>query len=139
MQWFHLSFWGRITPWCSLFQKSTICSWKFQNCKMKTSYSRDQSFSMSVRILYVCVLMGATVLTVLKVMENFQEATYEYQLSSFNKAVDHLFGSFKKYNISNNIVILMRNFQNSWDWCMLEHFRKIGFKYSRPIYLILSL
>ena len=77
---------------------------------MKTSYSRDQSFSTSGRILYVCVLMGKTVLTVPKVMENFQEATYEYQLSSFNKAVDHLFGSFKKYNISNNIVILMRNF-----------------------------
>ena len=77
---------------------------------MKTSYFRDQWFSTSVRILYVCVLMGKTVLTILKVMENFQEATYEYQLSSFNTAVDHLSGSFKKYNISNNIVILMRNF-----------------------------
>ena len=98
---------------------------------MKTSYSRDQSFSTSVRILYVCVLMGKTVLTVLKIMENFQETTYEYQLCSFNKAVDHL--------IDNNKVTLMGNFQNSWDCCMLEHFRKIGFKYSCPIYLILSL
>ena len=98
---------------------------------MKTSYSRDQSFSTFARILYMCVLMGKTVLTVLKIMENFQETTYEYQLSSFNKAVDHL--------IDNDKVTLMGNFQNSWDCCMLEHFRKIAFKYSCPIYLIIYL
>ena len=80
---------------------------------MKTSYPGDQSFSTSVRNLCACVLMGKTVLAVLKIMENFQQTTNEYQLSSFSKAVGHLVGSLKKYNISNNIVTLMRNFQNS--------------------------
>ena len=45
-------------------------------------------------------------------MENFQEAKYEYQLSSFNKAADHLINSFMKNNISYNIVTLMGNFRN---------------------------
>ena len=71
---------------------------------MKTSYSGDQSFSTSVRNLHACVLMGKTILTVLKIMKNFQETTYEYQLSSFNKAVDHLIGSSMKNNVSYNIV-----------------------------------
>ena len=85
---------------------------------MKTSYSGDQSFSTSVRNLQACVLMGKTVLTVLKIMKNLQETTYEYQLSSFNKAVDHLICSFMKNNVSYNIVTLMANFRNSWDCCM---------------------
>ena len=62
--------------------------------------------------------MGKTVLTVLKIMEHFQGTTYEYQLSSFNKAVDHLIGRFMKNNISYNIVTLMANLQSSWDCCM---------------------
>ena len=85
---------------------------------MKTSYSGDQSFITSVRNFNAWVLMGKTVLTGLKLMENFQETTYEYKLSSFSKAVDHLTGSFMKNNISYNIVTVMANSQNSWDCCM---------------------
>ena len=60
---------------------------------MKTSYTGDLSFSTSVRNLCVCVLVGKTVLAVLKNMENFQETTKEYQLSSFSEAAGHLIGS----------------------------------------------
>ena len=105
---------------------------------MKMSYPGDQSFRTSVRNLCAFVLMGKTILAALKIMENFQETMSEYQRSSFSKAVGHLIGRLMKYNISNNIVTLMGNFQNSWDCCMLEHFRKIAFC-SCPIYLIPSL
>ena len=57
--------------------------------------------------------MGKTILAALKIMENFQETMNEYQRSSFSKAVSRLIGSLMKYNISNNIVTLMGNFQNS--------------------------
>ena len=80
---------------------------------MKTSYTGDQSFSTSVRKLCACVLMGKTIVAALKIMENFQETMNEYQRSSFSKAVGHLISSLMKYNISNNIVTLMGNFQNS--------------------------
>ena len=57
--------------------------------------------------------MCKTILAALKIMENFQETMNEYQRSSFSKAVSHLIGSLMKYNISNNIVTLMGNFQYS--------------------------
>ena len=37
--------------------------------------------------------MGKAVLVVLKIMENFQETTKEYELSSFSKTAGHLIGS----------------------------------------------
>ena len=37
--------------------------------------------------------MGKAILAVLKIMENFQETTEKYQLSSFSKTVGHLIGS----------------------------------------------
>ena len=87
---------------------------------MKMSYSGDQSFSTSVNNLCACVLMGKTALAVLKIMENLQELrkNTNHQLNSFNKAADHLIGSFMKNNISHNIFTLMGNYRNSWDCCM---------------------